>query len=239
MKILAIIVALFFLVREYGQLIEQKNTLVVNGVAQVTIKPDLAVLNISVSEIKPTMGEAIKALGEKSAHYNTLLKKMGFSKEDIKTTNFAVSANKIFRDIAFIDSGYIASQNIRLEFSYNQATLQKIIYEFAKSEKPIAFNFNFELSEQLKQEVQSQIIESAVKNAKEKATNIAKATDLRLVEIKNITHGHGIFGNNEITFFDKAQRHTAMTSADGSPTLNLTPNDLIFQDSLAIVWEIR
>jgi uncharacterized protein YggE len=188
MKRLTTILLLILSITTYGQ-VKEKLTLNVTGVARVTVKPDLGVLNISVSEVKPKMGDAIKGLGDKSNYYNELLKKMGFNEKDLKTTSFTVSKNRIYKDNEYIDSGYVASQNIRLEFLYDQKTLQKIVSEFSKSDKSIDFNFDFELSEQLKQKVQSQIIDYAVKDGNEKAKSIAKAARLKLVRIDDITYG--------------------------------------------------
>jgi uncharacterized protein YggE len=161
----------------------------VTGSSKVNVKPDLSILYISVSEIRPKMSEALKALGIKSNHYNDLLKKLGFNEKDIKTTSFNVAQNRIERNHIYIDSGYVASQKIRLEIVYNPQILQKIVSEFSKSEKPIDFSFDFELSEQLKQKVQTQILEYAVKDAKEKANNIARSAGIKLLKIKEINYG--------------------------------------------------
>jgi uncharacterized protein len=224
MKRLTTIFLLILSTTAFGQE-KEKTTLNVTGVARVTVKPDLGVLNISVSEIKPKMGDAIKELGDKSNYYNELLKKMGFQENDIKTTNFAVSKNRIYKNNESIDSGYVASQNIRLEFIYEQKTLQKIVSEFSKSEKEIDFGFDFELSEQLKQKVQSQIIDFAVKDGYEKANGIAKAS--------------GLDSGMELV----EKRHTyaaaAMASGDDTKSFNFTPDDLIFRDSLTIIWIVK
>ncbi|MBO9703124.1 MAG: SIMPL domain-containing protein, partial [Sporocytophaga sp.] len=143
MKTITAILLLLTTLTVSGQILGQqpeKPTLNVTGSARVIVKPDLGVLNISVSEIKPKMNDAIKALGEKSNHYNDLLKKLGFNEKDIKTTSFSVSQNRIYRNNEYTDSGYVAFQNIRLEFTYSQQILQKIVGEFSKSEKPINFS---------------------------------------------------------------------------------------------------
>ncbi len=239
MKRLTTIFLLILSITALGQE-KEKPTLNVTGVARVTVKPDLGVLNISVSEVKPKMGDAIKELGDKSNYYNELLKKMGFQEKDIRTTNFAVSKNRIYKNNESIDSGYVASQNIRLEFVYEQKTLQKIVSEFSKSEKAIDFGFDFELSEQLKQKVQSQIIEFAVKDGNEKANGIAKAAGLKLIKINDITYGS--FGRDSgMELVEKRHTYAAagMSSGDDTQSFNFTPDDLIFRDSLTIIWIVK
>ncbi len=219
---------------------KEKSTLNVTGIARVTVQPDLGILNIAVSEVKPKMGSAIKELGNKSNYYNELLKKMGFQEKDIRTTNFVVSKHQVYKNNEYIDSGYIASQNIRLEFLYEQTTFQKIVFEFSKSEKPIDFGFEFELSEQLKQEVQSQIIEIAVQDGNEKAFGIAKAAGLKLLKIKDIVYGSsGNYGREvgmELVEKRTAYALSAKASRDDMQTINITPDDFTYRDSLTIVW---
>jgi uncharacterized protein YggE len=238
MKKFTTIILFFITLTAFGQ-DKEKPTLTVTGVARVTVKPDLGVLNISVSEVKPKMGDAIKALGDKSNHYNELLKKLGFNEKDIKTTSFAVSKNKVYKDNEYIDSGYVASQNIRLEFTYDQKTLQKIVTEFSKSEKPIDFSIDFELSEQLKQKVQAQIIDFAVKEGNEKASGIAKSAGLKLVKIKDITYG--AWGRDSgMELVEKRHKYAAaMAASDDFQTFNFTPDDLIFRDALTIIWIVE
>ncbi len=217
----------------------EKPTLNITGSARVSVKPDLGILNISVSEVRPKMADAIKALGEKSNHYNELLKKLGFSEKEIKTTSFAVAKNSIYRNNESIDSGYIASQNIRLEFVYSQQMLQKIVVEFSKSDKPIDFSFDFELSEELKQKVQAQIIEIAVKDANEKATIMAKAAKVKLLSIKTISYSN-FNRDGGMELIERRQKYgMAMGAGDVMQTFNFTPDDLVFRDSVQMEWLIE
>jgi len=239
MKRLTTIFFLILTITAIGQE-KEKPTLNVTGVARITVKPDLGVLNISVSEVKPKMGDAIKGLGDKSNYYNELLKKMGFNETDIKTTSFTVSNNRIYKNNEYFDSGYVASQNIRLKFVYDQKTLQKIVSEFSKSEKAIDFSFDFELTEQLKQKVQLQIIDFAVKDGNEKANGIAKAAGLKLVKINDITYG-GFGRDSGMELVEKRHIYAdkSMLSADDLKSFNFTPDDLIFRDTLTIMWTVE
>jgi len=217
----------------------EKPTLNVTGSARVSVKPDLGILNILVSEVKPKMTDAIKSLGEKSNYYNDLLKKIGFNEKDIKTTSFTVSKNSVYRNDRYIDSGYVASQTIRLEFIYNKQILQIIVSEFSKSEKPIDFNFDFELSEELKQKVQAQIIEIAVKDANAKASIMTKASNIKLVSIKTMTYGSWGRGS-EMELIERRQKYSAAaTSGDEIQSFNFTPDDLIFRDTVTMEWIIE
>lgn len=227
-----------FILTVTAQTNTEKPKLIVVGSAHVTVKPDLGILNISVSEIKPTMGAAIKALGEKSNYYNSILKKLGFAETSIKTTGFSVYANKIYRDNGYVDSGYIASQTIRLEFSFNQQTIQKIVTDFAKSDKPIDFNFAFELSEELKKAAQQQAIELGIKDATDKAAIMAKAAKIKMVGIKTISYGNG-GGSSSPMLLERKVGYMDAAAGNATQAFNFTPNDIEFHDTILIEWNIE
>ena len=239
MKKITAILLLFTSISGFAQVqLPAKPTLNVTGSAKISVKPDLGILNISVSEIKPAMSDAIKALGEKSNHYNGLLKQLGFNEKDIKTTRFTVSKNIIYRDNRTIDSGYVASQNIRLEFGYSQAVLQKIVSEFSKSERPVDFNFEFELSEALKQKAQAQVIEMAVKDANDKAGVISKASNIRLAGIKAISYGSWS-RDAGMQSMERIQDYAAAKQVGDMQAFNFTPDDIVLRDTLNMEWFIK
>lgn len=211
-----------------------KPTLYVSGSAQLYVKPDLGILNISVSEIKLKMSDAIKSLSEKSNYYNDLLKKMGYNEKDIKTTSFSVYKNKVYRNNEYVDSGFVASQIIRLEFVYNQQVLQKIITDFSKSDKPIDFSFDFTISDELKKKTQTQLIENAVNDANSKAQIIANASKMKIKSIKSIAYGNsGI--DQHMNMSDPRQKMVAYASSSyESQSFNFTPNDIFFQDNVTM-----
>lgn len=238
-----ILILLFWLgaVAAFGQGQKaEKPVLTVMGTAQVSVTPDVGVLTISVSEIKPKMGDAIKTLGEATHYYVELLKRLDFQEKDIKTTSFAAAKNTVYRNNETIDSGYRASQNIRLEFVYSQPTLQKIVAELSKSEQSIDLSFSFELSETLKKKVQTRVIEIAVRDGNEKAATMAKGIKMKLVRLKSITYGV-TFGRGSMEQVQRKEAYlsTAASGAGGSPSYNFIPDDLTFQDDVSMEWIIE
>lgn len=185
------------------------------------------------------MADAIAALTEKSNVYNDLLKRLAISEKNIKTTNFQVSQNRLYRGGEYLDSGYIASQKLRIEFVYEQKLLQQIVGEFAQSESPINFDIQFELSEQLKSKVQSRIIEFSVKDATDKANSIAKASTTKLVKILTITYGNWD-QPKEMELVDRTRSYNGGGAAsETASTFNFTPEELVFRDALTIEWIIK
>jgi uncharacterized protein YggE len=237
MKQLFIIISLFISVATFSQN-SSIPTIRVTGSAMVKVKPDLGVINIQVAEVKQKMSDAIKALIEKSKVYDELLQRIGIDKKDIKTTSFQIAQNRLYKNNEHVDSGYIASQKIRVEFNYEQKLLQKIVGEFSNSESPIDFDIQFVLSEQLKSKVQSQVIESSVKDATVKAYTITKASGLKLVKILTITYGSWD-QPKEMEQVVRTSDYAAAGAAEGGTTFNFTPDELVFKDALTIEWIIK
>ena len=88
------------------------------GIAEMSIAPDIGILNITINEIDLQFGQSINGLNNKSKDINNQLLKLGFEKSAIKTDNFDVRKNTIYRNNKNIDSGYIAKQlNLNLKMT--------------------------------------------------------------------------------------------------------------------------
>ncbi len=217
---------------------EEKPELQITGSARMVVKPDIGVLNIGVTSLENKMADAISKLGDISKYYVEALQKIGFTDKDIKTTKFSVNTNRVYVNDNYVDSGYVASQQIRLEFKYNQKLLEKILATFSLSEQSADFSFDFKLSEELKQQVQSEIISQAVIDAKQKASDIAKSSSLILKRITRIGYG-GWGGNSGMEKLEREQRYMASAAMASSGGFNFNPDDLIFRDTVNITWEIE
>lgn len=210
----------------------------VTGAARINVKPDVGVLKIHVSQISPEMGEAIEGLGEKTNAYVKTLAKLGFKEEEIRTSSFEVDKNWEYRDNERVDSGYVASQSIRLEFPYNQKVLSDFLSEFSKKKEEASFGFSFKLSDALKEKVQDQIIKDAVKDATHKARNMAAAAGIQLIKIQQMTYG----GWSRESGMQEVERESVYMAADAAyrePGFNFVPDDLLFRDTVTIHWLVK
>lgn len=216
---------------------ENKESIInVVGSAKVSVSPDMGILNIRLSETKSKMNEAVSSLGKKSNYYFEVLKGLSFKEEEIKTTSFAISKNRVYKNRQYIDSGYIASQNIKLEFHYDKKVISKILNRFSKSDEQIDFSFNFKVSEKLKKDVQLQIIESAIEDAKLKSERISSSSGLSLKKIKNISYGHNGNSNNVMKSTRISSYDSELNNTNNGTTYNFTPENIIFSNNITIIW---
>lgn len=211
--------------------------LVVMGNAKTEVTPDIGVLNIRVSTINATMSEATKVLGEKTRYYTGQLTQLGFKEGDVKTTGFSVSKNRIYLPHGgYKDSGYIASQNIRLEFENNRETISRILNKFSESTTEVDFSFDFKVSDKRRSETQNDLIRLAVKDAQQKAGVMAQAAGVKLVRVHKMQYGtERAVPLEEI---GREYKFSAM-AADNAQAFNLTPDDIVFTDAVTVEWIIE
>jgi uncharacterized protein YggE len=216
----------------------QTKTLEIIGSAKVSITPDLGILNISVSNIDKLFSESINGLNAKSNDINAQLTKIGFPKSAIRTNNFDVRKNIIYRDNKAIDSGYVATQQIQLEFKNDKNNITRILNQFSNSQTEIDLNFNFKVSDSLLQNVQDQLIKLATEDAFRKAKLIGSAAQIDLKKIHKINYSSSL--NAGMRLFNNDQgMNEAVLRKSNALSEGFTPTDIVYSDTILIVWNFE
>ena len=123
--------------------------------------------------------DAIDDLNRKTKDLTKQLKKVKFKEDDIKTTNFTVHKNTIYRHSQRIDSGFIASQYLTVTFPYDKERIGEIIDKIGGSDAGANMGFSFGLSDAKRKSLRFQLIQMAVTDAREKASIIAEASGIQ------------------------------------------------------------
>ncbi|WP_343748914.1 SIMPL domain-containing protein [Fluviicola sp.] len=210
-----------------------KPTVTVNGTAKGSIVPDMTELNIHLSSVKMNMADATKAIGDQTQQFLKILKQLGFQESDVKTTNYAASKNRIYRQNGPVDSGYVVSQNLTVKFAYNQATLQKIAARFSESKDPVDFTIGFYLSDALREKTEADLQGKAVADARKKATNLAAAAGVKLAAVKSIIYG---VDNAGPVYYKAEMRAFADSGMSDGADLRFAPQEMELQESVTLIW---
>ncbi|MBC3540687.1 SIMPL domain-containing protein [Rufibacter sp. H-1] len=133
-----------------SQIDKRNPTIDVIGSAKITVKPDVGILIIGIRENNLNFSEAITGLNKKTKDVTSQIVSIGFKEEDIKTTNFEIEKYTVFIKEQDIDSGYVATQSITVDFKNSKETITRILNTFAKSNTDFTLNFNFKLSDELR-----------------------------------------------------------------------------------------
>ncbi len=219
----------------FGQTEKKTPTIKVLGNSRTMVKPDIGVLIIQVTNKNMNFSETLTGLNAKTKDVTKQILSVGFKENDIKTTDFQIRENRIYRNNSYIDSGYVATQNVKVEFKYSKDNITKILTTFSKSKTDFNLNFDFKLSDDLKAKSQQELIRLAIKDAKTKARTIADAADVKLKRVHEVSYGETF----STRYMAEASDARFKTMAANEPMQSFTPEDISLTDSVMMIWEIE
>jgi uncharacterized protein YggE len=174
-----LIIALLLHVSCYSQKKINNNEIVAEGRATIKIKPDMAAIDIRVSKSDSIESRALSELNKEMQNIIATLEKIGFTKVHIRVADYSVSENHD-------RSGkYIAQNSLKLDFKLNNSLINNF-YQQLELAKPshVTVFFNTYLSEELKNESDTELLRQAIKDAKINALEIATALGVKLGSVK-------------------------------------------------------
>lgn len=217
-----------------GQVEKSIPTIKVTGDSRVDVSPDISILNIGIINKNINFNQTLTGLNEKTKDVSKQLLSIGFKEKDIRTTGFQIRENRIYQRDSYIDSGYVATQNVKVEFKYSKEGIAKILNAFSKSKTDFNLQFSFILSDDLNKKMQQDLIQRAIKDAKAKADVIAESAGVKLKRVQEIRYG-------EPTSTHFVGEATAMRFKSDAPEQmqSFTPEDIVLNDTILIIWEIE
>lgn len=235
-NILGLVFFLVLTVTCFGQSIQE---LEVKGYGRLTTQPDLGVLNVEITTIQNEFGSAISSLNSNYEKIINHLEREGFKKEEIKTRNYSVHENTIYRNGAAYDSGFVGQQSILVEFENTKENLSKIIESFQKSPVDAKFSFSFTISNAKREDLRNEIIKKAIDDAKQKANLIAETSGLQLGKIKEIKYGTFPTENYFGTYGESLFMEIPATEQPSSEAMGFDVKEVAFRDYVVIIYELK
>ena len=214
----------------------------VTGRGRLSVKPDRIRLILNLSDTKKDYEKVLKASAEMGAKLSELFAGCGFQEEDLKTTNFFVDAQyEGYNDKdgnwkqKFV--GYRFEQSLKIEFPIDNDRLGKILYALSKSGVKTEFRIQYTVADQEK--CRKELLDEAVKDAKEKAAVLAKAGGVKLGEIILIDYSFGkIDIYSEPVSLRSMKCYGAAECADNSFAMNIVADDIQLDDTETICYEM-
>ncbi len=159
------------------------NTLTVQGRWEVFAAPDMAILNLSITQMKPTTKEAQQLANSKTSEVQALLKTFPIKPEDIQTENISIATEYDYglgseREI----KGYTASYNIQIILRQldqkKVQELEKLINALTTIEGVGIESLSYDIQD--KTQFFSQARALAMKKAKQKADELSTLGKVKL-----------------------------------------------------------
>jgi hypothetical protein len=218
----------------------QDNELEVKGFGRLKTQPDLGVLHIELTTIQKEFGTTVSVLSSDYEKIVKHLEKEGFKKEDIKTSNYGVRENRVYRRQMSYDSGFVGHQGIVVEFENTKANTTKITESFTKSPVKAKFSFSFTISDSKRETLRNELIKKAIEDAKQKAKLIAETSGQQLGKIKRIKYGTISTNNflNESTYemaFDIEVPDEEIIREE----IGFDVKEISFKDYVIIIYELK
>lgn len=211
----------------------------VKGTGQVSIKPDLVVLELRLDSLDMNYETAMELATRSMAEINDLLATVGFKKEELKTTNFNVNTqyrseqDKQGQYIQIFE-GYLVHHDLKLEFDFDQTRLTRTLAVIASGTVMPKLEIQFSVKD--KTEVSEALLFKATENAKSKAVALAKASGVALGELLLIDYNWGELHLYSRTMYSN-EDSMMMKSASFAP--DIEPEDITLNDNVTFVWALE
>lgn len=186
--------------RYIGQEIERQNTISVSGEGEIYVKPDLAKVTFTVKNEAKTVIEAMEENTKRMNDVIEYIKKEGVEDKDVKTTSFNIYPRYEYvrdREIEIYPPpaskrvlvGYEISQSLQVKIR-DMTKIGSIIQAATESgaNQMSGLAFIVDKEDEFKEQARAE----AIKNAKEKAKELASQLGIRLVRITNFQES-GVF----------------------------------------------
>jgi uncharacterized protein YggE len=214
--------------------------LVVKGKGKTAAVPDLIVLNMMLDVGDPDYEKTMQLSTEQLDILRAAIVSAGHDGKKLKTTDFNINSefkrerNK-YGDHTERFYRYRCCHRLKLEFDLNMTVLGATLGAIAECDaKP---NFNIEFSIKDPTAISEQLLESAVENAKWKATVLAKAAGVKLGEIKRIDYN---WSEHILYSRTKYQLNDILLCEAATPrSMNIEPEDIDVSDTATVVWAIE
>lgn len=226
-----LLLPLLFLFISISAIAQEKPRITVEGISEMKIMPDEALISISLSEKALTTAAVTNALNKKSKAVADALKKSGVTAYTFTADNYYVSINRIYTKGSAKDSGYVAGQNLRVVVKNTEQDLIKIV-ETVQQAADMGFQLEFRVSEETKKSYQEDLLKNALADAQKKAAIIAVSLELGDIKAFQIDY------TSSQPFQPVMYRAEAMMmkSADSRTEPTFNPEEQTVSDRVKVVF---
>ena len=216
---------------------QNQKTIRVMGVGNVKVAPDATRLRFSVSckyeEYDDAYTNAVAGNGE----LQKALQKLKLPKESLKTSDFSITRNREWNSSksCYVYDGFKLEQSLALELPIDSVLISKVIAALGTAWPELEVKISFVRKDV--HEIRLQILESAVKDAREKAEVIACTLGHKLGGIINVDYTKprldiSVHEQNFVCCVEDG-------CAEDKESIDYTPEDIEAGDTVETVWYLE
>ena len=212
---------------------QNQKTIRVMGVGNVKVAPDTTRLSFAVDSLHKDYETAYAEAAVGNGELQKALQKLGLSRESLKTSDFSISKktewSRKTEKYEFV--GFKLEQTLAIELSLDSALTSKVMATLGAAWPELEVKITFIKKDS--HNVKLQILESAVKDAREKAEVIANTLGHKLGGILNVDYSkHRL----EIDVRDEEHRYIGCADSGSNDSIDYTPEDIEASDTVETVW---
>lgn len=208
----------------------KSTTFDVTGEGKVSVKPDVASVNVGIRSQGSTVKIAQDQINTVINKVSQAVKSLGVDAKDIQTTNYSIYPDYDYSGSSQRIKGYSASTNLSAKVR-NTDKVNSVIDAATSNGANEISGINFEVDDKTKAENEAR--EKAVADAKSKAENAAKIAGFKLGRIVNYSENFGDFPR------PIPMRAMALENkAQGSPT-QVEPGSTEVNVTVTLSYEIQ
>lgn len=220
----------------------------VEGTGTATAVPDSGVVNLGVTETATTVADAQSKTNEIATKIINDIKKLGIAEKDIKTTNYSVNPNygsnpkplpgdpqtmmypvQDGREQQII--GYTVTQNLEIDVKQMDKT-NKVVDTATADGANLVGQVSFSFSDEMKTKLENKAREDAIKEAKQKAQNLAEISGIRLGKLINVVES-----SDGRPWLMPMMVSGKGTSDQSVPSTNITPGESKVTITVTLFYE--
>lgn len=164
-------------------------TIEVEGNSELMIVPDEATINITVRKLAMTVAEATQSLNADTKKIVDAFKKSGLTYE-LTANNYYVNVNRTYQKGTSKDSGFVASQNLKIQITDIEEELPQAV-ELVNTSGDHSIHVNFSVSKKMEKRHKEQLLEMALKDAQDKAGKISSVMGLKNIRPQQVQYVSG------------------------------------------------
>jgi uncharacterized protein len=232
-----LIILSFFIALSFSSHAQSKSPgeITANGIARSKIKPDIAVITITVEKAYPDESTVLKDLNKEVDKLSQLLFKIGFTGKQIKISRYSVTNN------LDQDKIYRATNTLIVQFVLDNKVIDKV-YSSIETEKfnNVSLELETKLSDSLEKATRSGLLVKALQEAQTSANNIATALGVKLGKVKHVSKYGDVFTSvNKVEYARFTWPKGLLFDAAGNTSFkDFDVQEIEIEEQITIIYEI-
>ena len=214
---------------------QEQKTIRVMGTGFVKTAPDTTRLSFEVDSLHDTYEKAYAEAAVGNKNLRDTLEKLDIPKDSLKTTNFSITKETEWRrkEDKYVFVGFKLRQKLAIELPLDSIITSKVMSALGNAWSELEVNISFIKKDT--HDIKLQIVESAVKDAREKAEVIATTLGHKLGGIISADYSKRSIDIN----YHEENYYAGDCEMSESQSIDYTPDDIEAGDTIETVWYLE